>query len=165
MTTDSVFTPHFHSGGVLPSPDDYRFVGASLPQLNAQEVVDALSRWDGMEDTIALFSDLLNKNGMCSHNAQWMFDLLRPLWVVWFLLHVCYSQAARDTLKVFVATVQNEKYTCPLISIESSACEFLDSKQLTALIQCLNRLCGLGTWVSVDLQVAVFNLFVYLLHS
>ena len=48
----------------MVSPDDYRFVGASLPQLNAQEVVDALSRWDGMEDTTALFSDLLNKNGI-----------------------------------------------------------------------------------------------------
>ena len=51
----------------MVSPDDYRFVGASLPQLNAQEVVDALSRWDGMEDTTALFSDLLNKNGILAY--------------------------------------------------------------------------------------------------
>lgn len=72
-----ILPSHFDSGGVLASPEEYRFVGASLPQLNAQEVVDALSRWDGMEDTIALFSDLLNKNGifmffpmMCSQTAK-----------------------------------------------------------------------------------------------
>jgi hypothetical protein len=52
-------------GGGLDSPVESRFI--NLPQLNAQEVVDALSKWDGMEDTIALFNDLLKENGMSSY--------------------------------------------------------------------------------------------------
>lgn len=104
----------------MVSPDDYRFVGASLPQLNAQEVVDALSRWDGMEDTTALFSNLLNKNGILCIPKHLFFLytkcvvagclILDQCVYMGCLLHVCCSQATRDMLRVFVATVQKETY-------------------------------------------------------
>ena len=50
------------AGGNLDSPGDSRFVGSGVPQLNAQEVVEALGKWEGMEDTISLFSDLIKDN-------------------------------------------------------------------------------------------------------
>ena len=52
----------FVCSGGLDSPGEARFVGSSLPQLSAREVVDALSQWDGMEDTVSLFTDLLRES-------------------------------------------------------------------------------------------------------
>lgn len=51
-------------GGGLESPSEGQAVGSALPQLNAQEVVDALGKWEGMEDTISLFADLVKENSM-----------------------------------------------------------------------------------------------------
>ena len=31
----------------------------SLPQLSAGEIVESLTRWEGMEDTIVLFQDMI----------------------------------------------------------------------------------------------------------
>ena len=62
-------------GGGIESPVESRLVGSNLPQLNAQEVVDALSKWDGMEDTIALFNDLIKRNGIFSYNVPLEFPL------------------------------------------------------------------------------------------
>ena len=59
-------------GGGGDSPNETRFVGSSLPQLNAHEVVEALSKWAGMEDTISLFNDLIKDNSMshdCTYSA------------------------------------------------------------------------------------------------
>ena len=50
------------SGGGVESPGDLRFVGSGFPQLNAREVVEALGKWEGMEDTISLFADLVKEN-------------------------------------------------------------------------------------------------------
>ena len=46
----------------MESPGDLRFVGSGFPQLNAREVVEALGKWEGMEDTISLFADLVKEN-------------------------------------------------------------------------------------------------------
>ena len=51
-----------YSGGGVESPGDLRFVGSGFPQLNAREVVEALGKWEGMEDTISLFADLVKEN-------------------------------------------------------------------------------------------------------
>jgi hypothetical protein len=70
---------HINGGGGLDSPVESRFI--NLPQLNAQEVVDALSKWDGMEDTIALFNDLLKENGPMAWvpgspwTSKWQFSI------------------------------------------------------------------------------------------
>ena len=48
----------------MESPADIRLAGSGFPQLNAREVVEALGKWEGMEDTISLFSDLIRDNSM-----------------------------------------------------------------------------------------------------
>lgn len=48
----------------MESPADIRLAGSGIPQLNAREVVEALGKWEGMEDTISLFSDLIKDNSM-----------------------------------------------------------------------------------------------------
>ena len=53
-------------GGGLESPGEAQVMGSSLPQLNGQEVVDALGKWEGMEDTIALFADLVKESSKSS---------------------------------------------------------------------------------------------------
>ena len=56
------------TGGGVESPGDIRFVGSGIqPHLNAREVVEALWKWEGMEDTISLFSDLVKDDSMCLH--------------------------------------------------------------------------------------------------
>ena len=51
----------------MESPGDLRFVGSGFPQLNAREVVEALGKWEGMEDTISLFADLVKENSTYVH--------------------------------------------------------------------------------------------------
>ena len=34
-------------------------LGSNLPQLSATEVVDTLSKWEGVEETITLFDDMI----------------------------------------------------------------------------------------------------------
>ena len=34
-------------------------LGSNLPQLSAIEVVDTLSKWEGVEETITLFGDMI----------------------------------------------------------------------------------------------------------
>ena len=49
---------YYVSGGGVESPGDLRFVGSGFPQLNAREV----GKWEGMDDTISLFADLVKEN-------------------------------------------------------------------------------------------------------
>ena len=57
----------FYSGGGVESPGDFRFVGSGFPHLNAREVVEALGKWEGTEDTISLFADLVKDNSTYLH--------------------------------------------------------------------------------------------------
>ena len=68
--THSYIHTNVGGGGGGDSPNETRFVGSSLPQLNAYEVVEALSKWAGMEDTISLFNDLIKDNSM-SHDCMY----------------------------------------------------------------------------------------------
>lgn len=47
------------TGGAESGTDWY--VGPSIPHLPAEDVVEVLSKWDGMEDTIALFDEIIQK--------------------------------------------------------------------------------------------------------
>lgn len=51
---------HIHIGSDASSVDTGNYsLNVGLPDLSAIQVVDALSEWDGMENTVALFKDLM----------------------------------------------------------------------------------------------------------
>lgn len=48
------------TGGADPGADS-RYIGPTIPHLPAQDVVDVLHKWDGMEDTIALLNEIIQR--------------------------------------------------------------------------------------------------------
>lgn len=61
-------------GGLQSSEPMVSTLTAGLPNLTASEVVEALSKWEGMEDTIVLFKEQLEAENGWSHShipVQW----------------------------------------------------------------------------------------------